>query len=175
MKDLEIFKTYGMYSTEELKSMEDVERDYLENWEDTENGEYSDQNITDRIYDSINLQYEDEECLLNKELDGRVIAIADLGLWYGRRTGYKILSRNLNSILDSIACDEFRVYADRYNVRAEGYHHDGHHYIEYRELREDRNYQILLDKLYSQEEVSRQEINYYTRSLRGRVREIYGR
>lgn len=174
MKEVEIFKTYGMYSSDELKSAEDAEREYLEEYENTEVGEYSDQNITDRIYDSINFQYEDEECNLDKELDGRILAMADMGLWYGRRTGYKVLSNNLKDILSGIGCDEFRVYADKYNVKAEGYHHDGRNYVEYRELREDRNYQNLLDKLYSGEPVSRACINYYTKSLRGKIKEIYG-
>ena len=171
MKDLEIFKTYGMYSADEMKSAENAEREYF-----AEEGiEPTDEQIYDGVTDHINLWYEDEECNLNRELDGRVLAIADLGLWYGRRKAYKILGRNLSDILWNISCDEFRVYADRYNVKAEGYHHDGHNYVEYRELREDRNYDILLGKLYNNEEVSREEINYYTKSLRSKVREVYGR
>ena len=174
MKDLEIFKTYGMYSSKELEEYEEQAKVNLLNNDFVEE-EITEEQITQSIYDDIEFSYDDEECNLNKNLDGRIVAIADLGLWHGRRKAYKILGRNLNDILWNISCDEFRVYADRYNVKAEGYHHDGHNYVEYRELREDRNYQNLLDKLYSNEEVSRQEINYYTKSLRSKVKEIYGR
>lgn len=173
MKDLEIFKTYGMYSLEEILYQEEVCKEFLS--EVNPEIEQTEENITDEIYFRIDQSFGDERLNLNKNLDGRIVAIADLGLWHGRRKAYKILGRNLNDILWNISCDEFRVYADRYNVKAEGYHHDGHNYVEYRELREDRNYQNLLDKLYSNEEVSRQEINYYTKSLRSKVKEIYGR
>lgn len=172
MKDLEIFKTYGMYSSDEMKSAEDAEREYF-----AEEGiEPTDEQIYDGVTDHINLWYEDEECNLNRELDGRVLAIASVGRWNGRRTGALILSRNLREVIGNHnKWDEFKVYADRYNVRAIGCHHDGTDYVEYRELREDRNYNKLLKKLYNNEEVSREEINYYTKSLRSKVREIYGR
>lgn len=166
---MEIFKTYGMYSLYEIAEVEKAELEFLK-----EIGEETNQDLTDRIYGNIDVEYEDEQCNLNKELDGRVLAIVSVGRWNGRKSGYKILSRNLNSILDNIGCDEFRVYADKYNVKADGYHHDGHNFVEYRELREDRNYQNLLDKLYSGVEVSRQEINYYTKSLRSKIKEVYG-
>ena len=136
--------------------------------------EQTEENITDEIYFRIDQSFSDAGFTLDKELDGRILAMADMGLWYGRRTGYKVLSNNLKDILSGIGCDEFRVYADKYNVKAEGYHHDGRNSVEYRELREDRNYQKLLDKLYMGEPVSRACINYYTKSLRGEIKEIYG-
>lgn len=121
-----------------------------------------------------NTDYEDERTNLHKVLDGRILCIADLGLWNGRRTGYKVLGYNLRDILSQAQGDYYKVYADRYTVRAIDPHHDGTNYYEFRELREDRNYDKLLSKLYNNEEVTRQEINYYTKSLRPYIKEVYG-
>ena len=56
----------------------------------------------------------------------------------------------------------------------EGYHHDGRNYVEFREIREDKDVDKLLDKIYNQEPVSRAEIRRYTKSLRPYIKEIYG-
>ena len=111
--------------------------------------EQTEETITDEIYDNIDRWFDDEAEFLNKRLEGRILAIADLGLWNGRKSGYKILGDNLNEVLTStIGCDEKHVYFDGYNIKAEGYHHDGHNYVEFRELREDKNIDKLLDKIY---------------------------
>lgn len=172
-KEIDIWKSYGYYSLEELEEIEKEEKEFLkENYPDTE---FTDYDITEHILESIDEYFGDEVMNLDKTLNGRIIAIANVGLWNGRRTGYKVLGDNLNEILtSSIGCDEKRVYCDRYNVYAEGYHHDGHNFVEFRELREDTNYDILLDKLYSGEEVSRSDINRYTGSIRPRIKEVYG-
>lgn len=173
-KHTTIWKSYGMNSLEELKEYEEQAKINLLNNEYTEE-ELTEERITQDIYDDIDFWFEAEECNLNKQLDGRILAIADMGLWYGRRTGYKILGHNLNEVLtSSIGCDDKEIYCDGRNVLAKGYHHDGTNYVEFREIREDRNIDTLLEKLYNNEEVSRKEINYYTRSLRPYVKQVYG-
>ena len=46
------------------------------------------------IYDSeekdSDIRFEDGKTNLDMELDGNIVIIADLGLWKGRRRGYKI-------------------------------------------------------------------------------------
>ena len=171
-KHTTIWKSYGMYSLKEMEQAEQSAREHLkendfEEWETTD--------VTDTIYEDINMWFEDEESNLYKQLDGRILAIASMGLWNGRKSGYKILGDNLNEVLtSSIGCDEKEVYCDAYNVYAEGYHHDGRNYVEFREIREDRNIENLLDKIYSGQPVTRREINYYTKSLRPYVKAVYG-
>ena len=46
--------------------------------------------IVDRNEDWL----DDERINLDEEVDGRIIIIADLGLWNGRKQGYKILGTN---------------------------------------------------------------------------------
>lgn len=167
-----IWKSYGYRTAEELESLTKEAKGYFEEFYADE--EITDEKVQDFVYSQIDSDYDDERINLNRELDGRVLCIANLGLWNGRRSGYKILGTNLKDVLYNIACDEVKIYADQYNIKAEGYHHDGSHYVEYREIREDRNIQNLLDKLYMGEPVSRSEVNYYTKSLRPYLEEIYG-
>lgn len=169
-----IFKTYGMYTLEELEDMEEHARQTLEDWAD-EDEEISDDDVEQRVYDDIDLFYDDEVMNLNKKLSGRVIAIADLGLWNGRVAGYKVLGNNLNEVVQfGMSCDDREVYCDAYNVRATGHHHDGTHYVLFRELREDRDVDKFLEKIYDNEEIGTNTLNYYTKSLRPYVAEIYG-
>jgi hypothetical protein len=167
-----IWKSYGMYSIKELEELEQSEREHLKE-NNFENYETTD--VTDIIYEEINLWFEDETSNLYKQLDGRILAIASMGLWNGRKTGYKILGDNLNEVLTStIGCDEKEVYFDGYNIKAEGYHHDGRNFVEYREIREDKNIDKLLDKIYMNKPISRSELNYYTKPLGKYVKQIFG-
>jgi len=173
-KHTTIWKSYGMYSLKELEQYEkDAKEILLEN--DIPEEEITEEQVTQEIYDDIDFSFEDEESNLYKVLDGRILAIANMGLWNGRRAGYKVLGHNLNEVLTStIGCDEKEVYCDAYNVCAIGYHHDGRNYVEFREIREDRDIDRLLNKIYNNEEVTRREINYYTKSLRPYIKEVYG-
>ena len=143
-----------------------------------ENGYENPEDVTDDdvwnfIYESLDNQFDDERWNLNVPTDGRILAIADLGLWYGRRQGYKILNRNTNSILNIVE-DFNEYYGDGYNIKADCVHHDGTNHIEYRVIREDRNIQNLLDAIYNGEKITRKKLNYYTKSLYPYVAKIYG-
>lgn len=164
-----IWKSYGMYSLEEIEQAEKNAKERLEEFEDTTT------DVDSAVYEDIDMWFDDERLNLHKILDGRILAIASMGLWDGRKSGYKILGNNLNEILTcEIGCDEKELYYNSYNVYAEGYHHDGRNYVEFREIREDRNIEKLLDKIYLGQEVTRREINYYTKSLRPYIKEIFG-
>ena len=172
-KHTTIWKSYGMYSLQDILYEEHVCKEFLsEEYPDTKPTE---EDITQEIYFRIDQWFEDEQSNLSKTLDGRILAIANMGLWNGRRSGYKILGNNLNEVLTcGIGCDEKEVYCDAYNVLAKGYHHDGTNYVEFREIREDKNIENLTDKLYSGMPVTRKEINYYTKSLLPYIKQVYG-
>ena len=172
-KHTTIWKSYGMYSLEEMESEEKACKEFLS--EVYPEIEQTEENVMQEIYDHIDTYFDDEKSNLFKILDGRILCIADIGLWDGRRSGYKILGNNLNEVLTTgIGCDEKEVYCDAYNVYAQGYHHDGRNYVEFREIREDRNIENLIDKIHSEQGATRREINYYTKSLRPYIKEIYG-
>lgn len=171
-KHTTIWKSYGMYSLKELEQLEQDEREHLK---ENDFEDYETVDVTDTIYEEIDMWFDDETSNLYKVLDGRILAIANMGLWNGRRAGYKILGNNLNEVLTStIGCDDKEVYCDAYNVCAIGYHHDGYNTVEFREIREDRDIDRLLNKIYNNEEITRREINYYTKSLRPYIKKVYG-
>lgn len=113
---------------------------------------------------------------LDKELQGRVIAIANLGLWNGRRKSYKIMNSNLNSVLNACGGDYLKVYADRYDVKSVAVHHDGVNYITYRMFKPNLSeVQIdnFLNKLASGD-FTKKDISRYTSSLKSQINQIYG-
>lgn len=120
--------------------------------------------------------YHCEECNLDKQLEGEIICIADLGLWDGRHQGYKVLTRNLNDVLhfSSRGFDYAEIYADRYDIKATEHHHDGTNHYLFRMLRPNMNHDPFLKKLYDGEEITRKYLNYHTQSLRKYVADVYG-
>ena len=127
-----------------------------------------------KINNLLDEYFQDEVVNLNIKTDNKIIAIANLGLWNGRKKGYKILSNNVNSILGGFGCDYIEIYADRYNIKFKGYHHDGQNYIEFREIKDNVNIDNLFNDIYEGKPISRQKLNYYTKSIRHYVADVYG-
>jgi hypothetical protein len=74
---------------------------------------------------------EDERHNINVSLPSDVICIADLGLWYGRRSGYCMCGSNLNNVLNT-GCGDYRTWYvdDLGDIRCDDSHHDGtNHYL----------------------------------------------
>ena len=139
-------------------------------------------NMTDDEVESYYLEYmnpdylADERVNLNRELPGQVLVIADLGLWNGRRQGYRILGDNLNSVLISHVNgqSELSVYGDGYNIRAEEAHHDGTNKYLFRALIPGKNPQPLLDAIYCGKTITKALLNRYTRSVYPYAAAVYG-
>jgi hypothetical protein len=111
---------------------------------------------------------------LDVELEGRIIAIADLGLWNGRKGGYKIGSNNLNEIMKMGNEDYIEVYGNGYNIIKKSNHHDGCNNLLFRMIRENRNIDNLTDMIYNNKPISKSVLNYYTKSVYKDVKEVYG-
>lgn len=148
---------------------------YLEDYEDyfREEGIMDEEEKMKEMYLLNELDFEAAMVNLDVKLPGKILVIACLGLWNGRRSGYKIMDNNLNEILTASIGGLYEVYFDGYNIKAKDVHHDGINYYEFRLIRNDRNIDILLEKIYD-DDFSRQDINNYTRSLAPYVREVYG-
>ncbi len=144
----------------------------LEDWQDLfeEEGIEDEGEQYERACELNNDYLDDERVNLDCELPGRVLCIADLGLWDGRHSGYRLLGSNLNSIFD-VEASEW--YCDAYNVRGTEHHHDGTNFYEFRLIPDGVDATPLLDALYSGEATD-SLIRRYTRSLRHYVSEIYG-
>ncbi len=167
-----IWKSYGMLNLKELQEEKQAAVKFLtERYPETEQTK---EVIQQKIYEHIDINFEDETSNLDRQLAGRILCIADLGLWNGRRQGYKVLGNNLKEVLTcGIGCDEKEVYCNAYDVCAQGYHHDGSNSVIFREIKEEKDIDILLEKLYAGE-ATRKDITRYTKSLRPYIKSLYG-
>ena len=95
---------------------------------------------------------------------GGLIAVADLGRWNGRFSGYKEV-KNLADVLYS-DCDYERVYVDSNgDLRKEESHHDGSNSILYRYWKDgltDEQKENFMSKIYNGE-CTQKDITRYTR------------
>ena len=136
-----------------------------------------------RFYEEMvetNDMYFDDECYnLNLPTEGRIIEIADIGLWNGRRMGYNLLNENniracLNFKQD---CEYGEWWVDSHNnLRSRQSHHDGTHFILYREVKPEVSSDQLDNfcwKLHNGKATST-DITKYTRAIGKRVKNVYG-
>ena len=116
------------------------------------NPDYTEDDLWNYYNDYATMSYEDELINCDIETEGQIIVIADLGLWNGRHSGYKLLSKkNINACLSSEYDPKW--YVD-YNgdLRCEDRHHDGTNCYLYRELRtnlSDQQIDNFLSKIYN--------------------------
>lgn len=127
----------------------------LEDWRESLEEEYpgySDDELTDIMYKTNAVYIDDERCNLDIPLNCTILVIGDLGLWNGRRMGYKeIESGNIKDCLFSDT-DFTTWYVDKDgDLRCEAIHHDGTNYYRYRVYKADateEQIEDLKDKLY---------------------------
>lgn len=128
------------------------------------------------VAEDKNTCLDDERQNLDIQLSNDIIIIADLGLWNGRKQGYKIIeSGNIKDILYSEA-DYVKWYSDGYNIRCNAHHHDGTNYYLYREFKDisDTQKENFLEKIYNGEEISSSMLSRYTRSILPHINKVYG-
>lgn len=177
LKEHSIFKSYLFLTAEEEKAWKEDIANWLNDITEKDDGtDYTadDYEVTERFYDDIWDMYDCEKANLNKTLPNDIIAIADIGLWDGRRTGGKLFSNNLNEILYIGSCDELKVFYDRYDVQSVMSHHDGSHFVTYRMLKDGVDGDELLDRLVYGGGLSSRDITRFTTSLVPYVKEVYG-
>ena len=110
--------------------------------------------------------------------ENKIICIADLGLWSGRKQAYKLLGNDLSSVLNVINSDynDIEYWIDGYgNLRARLGHHDGTNYVLFRELKKPDDsivMQTFMNKIYNGN-CTKQDITRYTDSLKKYLGKIY--
>ncbi len=121
----------------------------------------------------------DERLNLDIQVGDEIIAIADLGLWNGRRMGYKIIeSGKISDCLYATAdCEYHEWYVDRNGEFCSTQtHHDGTHTITFRKWKDhvcvdDR--MDLKEKIYHGS-AAQEDIDALTEKLGERVGQVYG-
>ena len=133
----------------------------------------------DEMWELNNEYFHDEQANLNIPTEGRIIAIANLGLWSGRHYGYKLKDdHNIRACFSFDAdCEYGEWWVDSHNnLRSRQTHHDGTNFLLYREVKPEITSDQLDNlcwKIYRGKATSR-DITKYTRSLGKRVKNVYG-
>ena len=141
--------------------------------------DWSESKFYEEMVETNDLYFEDEKCNLNRPTEGRIIEIADVGLWNGRRMGYNLLNeRNVNACLNfKRDCEYGEWWVDEADdLRSKQTHHDSYHEILYREIRPNMSSDQIDNfcwKIYNGQ-ATRRDINRYTVSLGERIRKVYG-
>ena len=151
-----------------------------EDWRDDLEAEYPDLTEDQRIalmYE-INGDYlDDERVNLDIQLSQPILVIGDLGLWYGRRSGFKeIESGNIRDCLYADT-DYSTWYVDRLgDLRCDAIHHDGTNHYLYRTYKDgvrESQIDLLKEKLY-RGIATRADVTRITRRLGDDIARVYG-
>ena len=113
---------------------------------------------------------------LNKIVPGIPVYIANLGLWNGRRRGYRTESctKSIGEMLQEISYnhDDFDWYCADGDLRVAAHHHDGTNYFTLRYIPAAEKQEII-DQI-MEGEISLEEMLKHTKSLEPLVNEVYG-
>ena len=180
MSNLSCTKKHIIWSDLDL-DIDDWRDAYAEFLEDNGlNGDPDDEyEIYQYMVETNSLYLDDERMNLDIEVSQPIIAIADLGLWNGRFSGYKELnSRNISDCLNGFnSCEYHEWYVDEDgDLRCKAIHHDGVNYIRYRTYRDDITDEQIDEfkaKIYDGT-ATEDVINTVTRKLGDEVAKVYG-
>lgn len=135
----------------------------------------TDEEIYEECYFMNETWYDVEKAELKRVSEGEVLAIADLGRWNGRCSGFKELG-SLEEVLYS-SCDYERVYVDSNgDLRKDESHHDGDNCILYRYWKEgltEQQKENFLAKIYHGK-CTRKDITRYTRKAGVGIADAFG-
>lgn len=171
------------------KSIHTIWQNYQLNLEDWKEGllenrelnnlptDVDDDTLREEMYELNSNYLEDERMNLNLQTEGKIICIADVGLWNGRRKGYKLYGYNIGECLAFFKdCEYADFYVDRYDFKCKQTHHDGTTFGVFRELKPELSSDqadAFFWKIYNGT-VTQRDITRYTRSLAKRIKAVYG-
>lgn len=151
-----------------------------DDWKEDLERDYPDLTDDQRYYKMLELNEEyldDERVNLNIQLSQPILVIADLGLWNGRRSGYReIESGNIRDCL-SARHDYTTWYVDRLgDLRCDDVHHDGTNHYLYRAFKDGVSESLrdrLKERIY-EGRATREDIVRLTRRLGDDIGKVYG-
>lgn len=151
-----------------------------DDWKADLEEQYPDLSEDERIslmYEINNDYLGDERINLNIRLDRPILVIGDLGLWNGRRSGYKeIESGNIRDCLYADT-DYSTWYVDKLgDLRCDAIHHDGTNHYLYRAYKDgvsESQIDLLKEKLYYGT-ATRADVTRVTRRLGDDIAKVYG-
>lgn len=152
---------------------------FADHYEPAERIIWSNMDIPEDEEETNDEDLQNERVNLDIELPGMILAIADMGLWNGHRSGYKVLGRNVRDILLPMKDIEYyKWYSNGTDIRADMIHHDGTNRMLYREIIKEKQGEIgfstLLHQIYNNKPINALLLNKYTRSIAPHVNKVYG-
>ena len=158
--------------------------DYLDydDWKEDLEAQYPELSANERMnlmYEINGTYFQDEKTNLDIHLSRPILVVGDLGLWHGRRMGYKeISSGNIRDCLYSERdIDSATWYVDKNgDLRCDAVHHDGTNHYLYRTYKDgvsDTQIDNLKEKLY-RGIATRADITRVTRRLGDEIAHVYG-
>ena len=165
MENITLYQDLYFYNNDEIQ-------EYMQ--ETKEAYELDDDASTDLIFnmmnDDINLQLDDlRRDFAHKSVYNDIIALADLGRWNGRVSGYRTFDdfeNSLSVVFDCLDGDYCRIYIEDGDLKSECVHHDGRDYVTYRERNTDNDeeWDEFLDKIYDGK-ATMEDVDRCTKSL----------
>ena len=138
--------------------------------------EYDEDGLYYMAYELNSHYLEDERMNLDIDIPNGIIAIADLGLWFGRRTGYKEIGNNIADCL-YYDTDDAEFWVDSHGVfHAAMYDHDGTSYVVYKAWKDgvtEEQKENVWSALYFGKCTNRM-LRRYTRNIGGDIAKVYG-
>lgn len=157
----------------------DLDYEHWREFLEEEYPELTEEQRMELMYEINDSYLEDERVNLDIQLPRPILIIADMGLWYGRRMGYReIESGNIRDCLFSDRDTDYATwYVDKLgDLRCEAIHHDGTNHLLYRTYKTDaRASQIdLLREKLCRGTATRADITRVTRRLGDEIGQVYG-
>ena len=134
---------------------------------DDDDYEMTDRDWADCVYEWLN----DERTNLNKDVDGVIIAFANLGLWDGHHIATRAFGINIKNILYS--CYNAEWYGEDGDIYGTEHHHDGTNHILYRVARDQEEADEITAKICSGE-IDIDGFRQQTASLYPYIARVYG-
>ena len=154
----------------------DFENDWKEELEN-EHPEMSEDELIQVMNETNNLYLDDERVNLNIQMDGEIIVIADLELWNGHKSGYKIISSG--KIANCLISNTYYTtwYVDELgDFRCDAIHHDGTNHYLYRAFKAGITEEAAenLKSLIYNGTATRRDITRVTERLGHHIAKVYG-
>lgn len=142
--------------------------------EDEDGEDYEEATETD-VYAENNFYLDDEKSNLNLLVPGVIVYFGKLGLWDGVHTTAGKIGSNIKLIFDPICngIEDSDYYCDKYNCRANLYHHDGTNRILFRYIARDK-YKRLLEDVANGKITDEHAFMRRTKSIRPYIANVYG-
>lgn len=166
-------KMHIIWTNEDFDALEQIKADIME-----DNPDLTEEQALRCAYETRDEYLEDEKRNLNIEVGTEIIVIGNLGLWYGKRMGYKLLNKTNIADCFSGTCGDYVTWFvdDRGDLNCRDTHHDGTNLYLYRAWKfgiSETQKENFRYKVYKGT-ATRADITKYTRKIGTYVADVYG-